>query len=230
MKQAVGFENPTLKYRKKTLNLNTLFVHSHSSMRIMSAENSYPKLNIAKADWLLIDSALQPLNSDTVIFELHGDNHIARWSTLTKHIAASSNTEWNDLHVQGVITLCVHNLRKAPPLPYHHDLNELDLHNLLITQEYSTLFCRAAGQAMLPTINDGDFLILERHLEAQSHDVAVLSLNDDLVVKRLNLQRSLLYCDNPQYPEYQTKQSDYLRLHGVVTRVLKLFRPLTVQS
>ncbi|WP_318444909.1 S24 family peptidase [Photobacterium leiognathi] len=229
MKHAVGFENLTLKYRRKTLNINNLFLNSHSSMRIMSAENSYPKLNITKEDWLLIDSALTPLNSDTVIFELHGDNHIARWNLLCQHIAASGK-EWDDLHVLGVITLCVHHLRPAPPLPNHHDLNELDLHNFLITQEYSTLFCRAAGQAMLPTINDGDLLILERHLEPQSHDVAVVSLNDDLVVKRLNLERGLLYCDNPQYPDYKTKPNDYLRLHGVVTRVLKLFRPLTVQS
>ena len=225
MKHAVGFENPTLKFRKKTLNLNTLFVHSHSSMRLMSAENSYSKLNIAKGDWLLIDSALQPLNSDLVVFEQYGDNHIARWSVLCQHIAASDK-EWDDLHVQGVITLCVHNLRKAPPLPYHHDLNELDLHNLLIKQDYSTLFCHAAGHAMLPSIIDGDLLILERHLEPQSHDVAVVSLNDDLVVKRLNLDRGLLYCDNPQYPDYKTKPNDYLRLHGVVTRVLKQCRPL----
>ena len=98
-----GFENPTIRFRKKSLNLQTIFVHSHSSMRIMSADNTYKKLGIAKGDWLLIDSALQPLSSDLVVFEQHGENHIARWNLLCQHIAAS-NKEWDDLHVIGVIT------------------------------------------------------------------------------------------------------------------------------
>ncbi|WP_258190712.1 hypothetical protein [Photobacterium leiognathi] len=36
-----------------------------------------------------IDSALQPLNSDLVVFEQHGHNHIARWNVLYQHIVAS---------------------------------------------------------------------------------------------------------------------------------------------
>lgn len=222
-----GFENPTIRFRKKSLNLQTMFVHSHSSMRIMSADNTYKKLGIAKGDWLLIDSALQPLNSDLVVFEQHGDNHIARWSLLCQHIAASGK-EWDDLHVIGVVTLSIHHFRQPPLLPWHHDLTELNLHQLVITQEHSTILCRAAGLSMLPYIWDHDILVLERHLNPENEDVIVLSLNNDLVVKRVNLHSRTLYSDNPSFQPHPINQDDYTRLHGVVRYSLRLHRPVTL--
>lgn len=220
-----GFENPTIRFRKKTLNLQTLFVHSHTSMCLMSAENAYPKLGIAKDDWLLIDSALQPLHNDLVLFEYHGESHIARWSVLCQHIATSGKT-WNELHVIGVITVSIHHFRQPPLLPWHNDLTEIDLHQLIVTQEHSTLLCRAAGLSMLPYIWDHDILILERHLTPANDDVIVLSLNNDLVVKRINLHSKILYSDNPSFKPYPITQYDYTRLHGVVRYSLRLHRPI----
>ena len=222
-----GFENPTIRFRKKPLNLQTLFVNSHSSMKLVPAENTHENLGIAKGDWLLIDNSLQPLYTDIVVFEQHGESHIARWSTLCHEVSASAK-EWDDLYLMGVITLSIHHFRQPPPLPLHQNLTELDLHQLIITQEYSTILCRAAGLSMMPFIWDHDILLLERHLKAENEDVVVLSLNNDLVVKRLALSRRALYSDNPQFRPYPLTQDDYTRLHGVVRRSLRLHRAITV--
>ena len=140
----------------------------------------------------------------------------------------SSDKEWDDLHVTGVITLSIHHFKPPPQLPWHQDLTELDLHKLVITQEHSTILCRAAGLSMLPYIWDRDILVLERHLTPENEDVIVLSLNNDLVVKRVNLHRRVLYSDNPNFKPYQINQDDYTRLHGVVRYSLRLHRPVTL--
>lgn len=220
-----GFENPTIRFRKQPLNLQTLFVHSHTSMRIISADNSYQKFGIAKGDWLLIDSALQALATDLVLFEYHGESHIARWNVLCQHIAASGKA-WDELHVMGVISVSIHHFRQPPPLPWHCDLTEIDLHQLIVTQEHSTLLCRAAGVSMLPHIWDRDILILERHLTPENDDVIVLALNNDLVVKRINVHTKTLYSDNSSFKPYPITQDDYTRLHGVVRYSLRLHRAM----
>ncbi|EGQ9284319.1 S24 family peptidase [Vibrio parahaemolyticus] len=222
-----GFENPTVRFRENPLNLQELFVHSHSSMRLISAENTYKELGIARGDWLLVDVALQPLVADVVLIERYGESHICRWVDL-RHKVSVSGDDWSDLCVVGVITLSIHHFRQPPLLPWHSDLTEIDLHQLLVTQDHSTILCRASGLSMLPFVYDGDILVLERHVKPESGDVIVLSLNNDLVVKRVNLHTRTLYSDNPSFRAHRISQDDYTRLHGVVRYNLRLHRPISL--
>lgn len=218
-----GFENPTLPFRQELISLTQLFVHSPASSRIVVCPERYADLGIEKGDWLLVDASLTPSMTDLVLVSCIDDLSVVSWSVSRQHFS-----KWEDDAVLvGVVTLSIHHFRPPSRLPDHESLSDLDLHSLLVTQEYSTLFLRADGCSMLPFVHNGDILILERHLDVAEHDAVVLALNHDLVMKRVDRSRSMLYSDNPKYPPYIVGESDYLRLHGVVSRSLRLHRDLS---
>lgn len=220
-----AFENPTLVHRRNLINLDKVFVHSPSSMRLIESPVSYRKQGIQKGDWLLVDEALQPLLNDVVLVQKYDEQYIIRFSELKRHYVQGDS---NDLMVVGVITVSVHHYRCPKSLPCHTSMNELSLHQLLVDREIATIFCRARGESMLPYIHDSDIMVLERHLKPCSGDIAVLALNHNLVCKRIDIERGLLYSDNPKFKTHKVDaNSDYLRMHGVVRYSLRLHREIT---
>lgn len=78
------------------------------------------------------------------------------------------------------------------------------------------------GDAMTPTINDGDDLIIDTGDTRMGDGVWVLALNGGLVVRRLQLlpERALLVlCDNTRYPPREIEPGPDLRAIGRVLRV-----------
>lgn len=216
-----GFENPTLPFRMKRLSLTELFIHSPTSMKLVECPARSASMGVDKGDWLLIDTALPPVFGDTVLLRSYDELFVMKWSEAAAHF---SNDLDNETITLGVITLSIHHLLLANPIPEHDSLSDLDLDSLLNTQSYSSLICKAEGGSMLPFVASGDLLILDRHVEIMDGDAAILVLNNELVLKRVDRTKHLLYSDNPSFNAYQVNQDDKIKVHGAVRHSLKIWR------
>ncbi|WP_458401047.1 LexA family protein [Mailhella sp.] len=100
---------------------------------------------------------------------------------------------------------------------------KLDLHEYLVHNRAATFFLRAQGDSMLGAgIHDGDLLIVDRSIEAGHDRVVIAALDGELTVKRLVRRkgRVLLAPENPDYPEFDITEREYVHIWGVVTYVV----------
>jgi len=100
---------------------------------------------------------------------------------------------------------------------------KLDLHEYLVHNRAATFFLRAQGDSMLGAgIHDGDLLIVDRSVEAAHDRVVIAALDGELTVKRLVRRkgRVLLAPENPDYPEFDITEREYVHIWGVVTYVV----------
>ena len=97
----------------------------------------------------------------------------------------------------------------------------LDLHKHLVKHESATFFLRASGQSMINAgIFDGDLLVVDRAIAAAHNKVVIAALDGELTVKRLVRRngRVLLAPENPDYPEIDITEHEYIHIWGVVTK------------
>lgn len=100
---------------------------------------------------------------------------------------------------------------------------KLDLHEHLVHNEAATFFLRAHGCSMINAgIHDGDLLIVDRSLEAAHNRVVIAALDGELTVKRLKRRAGgvFLVPENPDYPEIDITEREYVHVWGVVTYVV----------
>ena len=99
----------------------------------------------------------------------------------------------------------------------------LDLHEHLVRHKSATFFLRASGQSMINAgIFDGDLLVVDRAIDAEHNKVVIAALDGELTVKRLvrRNERVLLVPENPDYPELDIPEHEYVHIWGVVTYVI----------
>ncbi|MBR3664130.1 MAG: translesion error-prone DNA polymerase V autoproteolytic subunit [Desulfovibrio sp.] len=99
----------------------------------------------------------------------------------------------------------------------------LDLHEHLVRHRSATFFVRARGQSMVNAgIFDGDLLVVDRIIPASHNKVVIAALDGELTVKRLVRRdgRVLLVPENPNYPEIDITEHEYVHIWGVVTYVI----------
>lgn len=99
----------------------------------------------------------------------------------------------------------------------------LNLHTHLVKHESATFFLRAHGLSMINAgINDGDLLIVDRAIAAEHNKVVIAALDGELTVKRLvrRGERVFLVPENPDYPEIDITEREYVHIWGVVTYVV----------
>lgn len=100
---------------------------------------------------------------------------------------------------------------------------DLDLHEHLVRHKSATFFLRASGQSMINAgIFDGDLLVVDRIIPATHNKVVIAALDGELTVKRLVRRdgRVLLAPENPDYPEIDITEHEYVHIWGVVTYVI----------
>jgi DNA polymerase V len=104
--------------------------------------------------------------------------------------------------------------------------SQIDLNEWLIRNEPSTFVARVEGDSMEPGICSGDWLIVDRSLDARHRDVIVAGSADGVTVKRLLIEdgRAVLSADNPAYPPVKVEGDEGLRVWGVVTYVVRRLR------
>jgi len=214
-----GFENPTLPFLEKTICLNSLLVASPSSTRIALAPNNLLSRGIAIGDWLVVNSALTPTCGDVLYAMSYDTFGIVTY----EHLQSNANHE-SEVNIIGVVQQSIHFYRGSPTPPDHDSLRDLDLHRLMVTQEFSTVLAKASGNSMVPHVWDGDLMLIERHLDREQGDVCVLALNGDLVLKRVDMLKRILVSDNPKFTPHIIRPSDRISHEGVVNKVIRLHR------
>lgn len=110
------------------------------------------------------------------------------------------------------------------PSPAEDYVDErLDLHRHLVRNPAATFFLRAQGESMINAgIHSGDLLVVDRSAEAGHNRVVIAALDGELTVKRLvrRGERVVLAPENPDYPEIDITEREYVHIWGVVTYVI----------
>lgn len=100
---------------------------------------------------------------------------------------------------------------------------QLDLHEHMVRHKSATFFLRVSGQSMINTgIFDGDLLVVDRIIPPGHGKVVIAALDGELTAKRLVRRggRVLLVPENPDYPEIDITEHEYVHIWGVVTYVI----------
>ncbi len=89
---------------------------------------------------------------------------------------------------------------------------------------------RVIGDSMLPLINDGEYIIVERTHSAKSGDTVIANIQGDLYVKRLKRvpyeDKIILESYNKEYPPINIdtpEKLDDLKIIGIVKSKIKLY-------
>ena len=108
-----------------------------------------------------------------------------------------------------------------------HVEQKLDLNELLVAHPASTFFVRVEGHSMRDAqIYDGDVLIVDRSLQAESGSIAVAIINGEFTVKRLlrKKDRFFLVAENPAFPALEISPEMDFQVWGIVTYVIHKVR------
>jgi DNA polymerase V len=104
---------------------------------------------------------------------------------------------------------------------------DLDLGQLLIDHPTATYIGYAEGQSMIDAgIYSGDLLIISRAEKVKNNDIVVANLNGVFVVKRVDKPNRRLLSAAKGYAPYSLQEGDVFQIEGVVTRSIRLHRPL----
>ena len=105
---------------------------------------------------------------------------------------------------------------------------EIDLSRYLIERPAATFLMRVAGESMRGAgILDGDLVVVDRSLDAQSGHVVVAVCGGEMMIKRLCRLRDgrvVLRADNPDFPEFVIGESLPAEVWGVVVGVVRKLR------
>lgn len=103
-------------------------------------------------------------------------------------------------------------------------IGQIDLNSLLIKNPNSTFLIKVTGNSMINAgINTGDIILVDRSLEAESGNIIVATINDELLVKRLLIENKLktLLSENDLFPNIVVKEKDRFTIWGVVKSIIR---------
>lgn len=95
----------------------------------------------------------------------------------------------------------------------------LDLNARYVRNPPATYFLKAHGDSMLGAgIHSGDLLIVDRSYRARDGKIVIVSLNGEMLVKRLVRRNGqcLLTSANPDYPTFDISSYEEVAIWGVV--------------
>lgn len=104
----------------------------------------------------------------------------------------------------------------------------LDLDSLLIDKPSSTYIGLAQGRSMEGVgIYDGDLIIVDRSLAVTDNSIIVCNLNSEFTCKILNTKnQTLISAKIDGIETYKLTSSDEFQIEGVVTRSIRIHKPL----
>lgn len=103
--------------------------------------------------------------------------------------------------------------------------SRIDLNHILIRQPEATFYMQVRGESMRDAgIADGDFIIVDRSIEARHGDIVVAVVDGEFTVKTLcrTRERTSLQPANPDFTEMHLQEGQEMQIWGVVTWT---FRP-----
>ena len=111
------------------------------------------------------------------------------------------------------------------PADDFHDTFDIVSH--IVKHPSATFFMRVAGDSMVGAgIFDGDLLIVDRSIEAESGDIVVAIISGEFTIKRFKRYGSSieLVPENPRYRKMTMNEGMELEIWGVVTGTYKSFK------
>lgn len=101
----------------------------------------------------------------------------------------------------------------------------LDLNEKLIHNPAATFIVRVSGDSMQGAgIFPGDFLVVDKSLEAHAGSIVVAVVNNEFTLKRLQYDASgqaMLVAENPAYAPITFHEGDEMSIWGVVKHVIR---------
>lgn len=100
---------------------------------------------------------------------------------------------------------------------------QINLHELVVKNPAATFFLRASGDSMIGVgIHDGDLLVVDRSAEASANKIVIAAVDGELLVKKIIRRGRRVYLQpaNPDYPEIDVSDREYVYVWGVVTYAL----------
>lgn len=113
-----------------------------------------------------------------------------------------------------------------------HAQTRIDLNKVLIQHPDATFFMRVRGPSMRDAgIDDGDWVVVDRALEAQHKDIVLAVVDGDYTIKYLSRRagRIRLLPANPTFPPIEFSDGQLLVVWGVVTWIIKPTRPVALR-
>ena len=111
------------------------------------------------------------------------------------------------------------------PSPAENYVEEkLNLNSYLIKNNESSFFVRVSGDSMINVgIFDNDILIVDRSLDPKRQSIVIVSIDGELVIKKLMKDQSKNYylkSENSNYPNIKLNSNRDTIIWGVVTYVI----------
>ena len=111
------------------------------------------------------------------------------------------------------------------PSPAENYVEEkLNLNSYLIKNKESSFFVRVSGDSMIDVgIFDNDILIVDRSLDPKRQSIVIVSIDGELVIKKLMKDQSKNYylkSENSNYPNIKLNSNRDTIIWGVVTYVI----------
>ncbi len=111
------------------------------------------------------------------------------------------------------------------PSPAENYVEEkLNLNSYLIKNKESSFFVRVSGDSMINVgIFDNDILIVDRSIDPKRQSVVIVSIDGELVIKKLMKDQSKNYylkSENSNYPNIKLNSNRDTIIWGVVTYVI----------
>ena len=126
------------------------------------------------------------------------------------------------------ITLFCQTVKAGFPSPAEtYTEKPLDLNDLAIVHKEATFFLRVSGESMMGAgIFHGDYIVVDRAVDARAGMIVVAEVGGEFTVKRLGTEFGLpvLYPDNPDFEPIRMAAGDELIITGVVTGVFRNLR------
>jgi DNA polymerase V len=102
----------------------------------------------------------------------------------------------------------------------------IDLNRQYVRHPAATFFVRVQGTSMIGAgIHNGDMLVVDRSLEAQSGSVVIAVINGELTVKRFVIKGDEVWLmpENPEFQPLHITEGMELQVWGVVAHVIHSF-------
>ncbi|MDC9563382.1 MULTISPECIES: LexA family transcriptional regulator [unclassified Pseudoalteromonas] len=137
------------------------------------------------------------------------------------------------LKSNGLFSLSEFKVAAGFPNPAEDCLSQpISLDNLLMARPNSSFLFKVAGDSMLPDIQDGAIIVVDKSLKATSGRIVLATLDNEFVVKRLKLEpennRALFLSSNSEYEpivvDFDGENNwDENFIWGVVTSAISIF-------
>lgn len=127
-----------------------------------------------------------------------------------------------DAKTQANLPQFLSKLSAGMPTSVTDDIEMVDLNTLCLTHPSETYLYQAGGLSMIDAgIDDGDYLLVDRHIEVKSGQLVACAYMNETLIKEMvvNDDGIVLVAHNDNYNDVIIENPEYFMVIGVVTWV-----------